>query len=754
MNGPTFAATAAPPAARPPGPRPAARPAKPDLDAGGAGRALTYLRLHWLTVLFCGTLLGGAGSYAAWELLPAKWESTALLQVDQTPASLSSGTGPNQAPRTEFGTYVKTAATLLRSDFVLNKALNEVRDLPTIKGERDPIKFLGEKLQVVTADGSEVIHVTFAGDNPADVKRIVDAVQKAYMAEVGEKDLQRRQTLLKKLEDAKTELFNQLRGRAGKPDPLAKAPTDPAVRQAASAAGQPGSLPPLPGAVAVPAPPADALALLAQRDPRKLLDRFDKLSVEVEQYPARIKLLRNRAEQAKADLEKLKTAPITDPLIPQAVEKDPEVMAAARDAAQAKRDYDFAYSAAADKTARDIGTKKTIWEGRKAALEKLRGEKAFAAEAKTRLPRMEQLAAAVAAYTQQAAELEDALAVARLAEAAVRQAVKDLPPPTDASKVSADGRPGLPEKPYQPDATDLMVQDSVLGRVAQNFYALKAELGTLERVRVIQPASAPVQKDSKKQILAAVAAGLMGYVLLAVGLVGYETVTRRVSSLADVATAGPAPVVGVIPGRPGSPASADAVDKLRAYVGQAWLARGATCVAVTSPVADEGKAGTAFGLAGSLARAGHRVLLADFDLRSPALHALAGVANGPGVCEALRGDIVDVRDAVVALPGGPDLLTAGAWSADAGAAAVGRRLDELLARLKEPYDCVVVSAHALLAAAEAVEVVRRCEAVLVCAQYRETTVPLLRRATDRAAAMEVPYAGVVYVGATDREALC
>ncbi len=379
MNGPTFAQPTTSGGSHPrlANTRPANRSAKPDPDAGGAGRVLTYLRLHWLTVLFCGTLLGGAGSYAAWELLPAKWESTALLQVDQTPASLSSGTGPNQAPRTEFGTYVKTAATLLRSDFVLNKALNEVRDLPTIKDETDPIKFLGEKLLVVTADGSEVIHVTFAGHNPADVKKIVDAVQRAYMAEVGEKDLQRRQALLKKLEDAKTELLNQLRGRAGKPDPLAKGPTaDPTVRPV-SGGDPPRTLPPLAGAV--PAPPADALALLAQRDPRKLLDRFDKLSVEVEQYPARIKLLRNRAEQAKADLEKLKTAPITDPLIPQAVEKDPEVMAAARDAAQAKRDYDFTYSAADDKTARDIGVKKTVWEGRKAALEKLRGEKAFAA---------------------------------------------------------------------------------------------------------------------------------------------------------------------------------------------------------------------------------------------------------------------------------------------------------------------------------------------------------------------------------------
>ena len=78
----------------------------------------------------------------------------------------------------------------------------------------------------------------------------------------------------------------------------------------------------------------------------------------------------------------------------------------------------------------------------------------------------------------------------------------------------------------------------------------------------------------------------------------------------------------------------------------------------------------------------------------------------------------------------------------------------MLTRLKEPYDCVVLHGHALLTVAESVEVARRCEVVLVCAQFRETKVPLLRKATDRVATMEIPYSGVVYVGATEQEALC
>jgi Mrp family chromosome partitioning ATPase len=281
-------------------------------------------------------------------------------------------------------------------------------------------------------------------------------------------------------------------------------------------------------------------------------------------------------------------------------------------------------------------------------------------------------------------------------------------------------------------------------------------------VRILQAASHPTQKDTKKQILGTTFAGIMGFVLIAMGVVGYETVCRRVSSLADVRSAITAPVVGVVPCPPNGTAERDpvkraavneAIDKLRAYVSQTWLSRGATSIVVTSPIGDEGKALTAFGLASSLAQAGYKTLLVDFDLREPALHAFAGVPNLAGVCELLRGE-TDMRAAVQFLPSGLHLLPAGKWSDEARKAATGERLEGVLARLKEPYDCVVLHGHAILTVAESVEVARRCEVVLVCARYRETATPLLKRAAERVATMEIPYTGVVYVGATEQEALC
>src|SRR5581483_10425621 len=174
----------------------------------------------------------------------------------------------------------------------------------------------------------------------------------------------------------------------------------------------------------------------------------------------------------------------------------------------------------------------------------------------------------------------------------------------------------------------------------------------------------------KKQIFATVFAGLMGFALVGLVAVGYETRAKEVSSLAELKAAGPSTVVGVVPWTPDGAAARDpvkradvneAIDKLRAYVAQTWLARGATTVAVTSPLGDEGKAFTAFGLASSLAQAGYKTLLVDFDLRNPSLHPLAGVPNGTGVCELLRGE-ADPRGAVLALPNGLGFLPAGKWS--------------------------------------------------------------------------------------------
>jgi polysaccharide biosynthesis transport protein len=781
----------APPRQTMPG-KPSAKPAE---EANNL-RVFTYLQLHWLKIVFCGLILGGGGAYAAWELLASKYESTALLQVSSVPAALANQNNPNQA-RTDFVTYLKTTSALIKSDFVLNAALRDLKDSPTIKAQKDPIKYLEEELIVTWQDGSEVIRVTFKSHEPADAKRIVDAVQKAFMSEVIQKEVQEKKLFVQKVEDALLEMRRILDRNVESIDKnvMKASNTAPATGGTAPAVIQAGGIPPggvanptaalpLPpiapaagvaqGAPAAPAGPAapgvmpgavgaphgnTAIALptfgtdLGRINPAALLGKIGLLQAQIEKLPVTMNAEKRQLTLLEKKMEAIKSAPVSQ-LTLDAIEKDPDIIVQIIKTKSANREYSFRRGATTDETAEGIQELKRAYEAHEAKLTQLRKEKAELYEREKRL----------AAGNAVGKEMEDVIGrLQRLQEeyetdvALLKRAEQQLAE-NPVKGFGLDRRDHL----YNPEDSKLDGTDGIYRRLVQQYYLTQMDLNSPARVRLLQPASNPAQKDMKKQIIGTVFAGLMGFGLMALGVIAFETFTKKVSSLSDVKGASNVPVVGVIPCQPGEATGKDptkraaaneAIDKLRAYVSQTWLARGATTIAVSSPLGDEGKAFTAFGLASSLAQSGYKTLIVDFDLRDPQLHAFAGVENLNGVCELLRAE-TDPRSALQFLPNGLHLLPAGKWSDEARKAATGEKLEALLGKLKGPYDCVVLHAHALLTAAESVEVARRCEVVLVCARYRETTSPLLKRAAERIAAMEIPYSGIVYIGATEQEALC
>jgi Mrp family chromosome partitioning ATPase/uncharacterized protein involved in exopolysaccharide biosynthesis len=743
--------------------------------------------LHWLMILFCGSLLGGVAAYAAWQLLASKYESYALLQVSSVPTALANQNNPTQA-RTDFVTYLKTTAALLRSEFVLNAALRDICDLPTIKSQKDPIKFLDEELIVQWQDGSEVVRIAFKSREPQDARRIVDAVQKAFMAEVIQKDVQEKQLFLRKVEEAQLELRKILErkaerplavregGEGANPPPVgrgeAPAPGLPAPPAGGVAGGAPappaggvppltptGGLPPapnpglIPAAAMLPAEPAGWDRLI-RSNPAIVINKVTSLIQEVERLPIEINHAQRRLAVLREKMESIKNAPVSDQTL-QLVEKDPEVLAQVQRTRQALREYEFRRNAAADPNAPKLQELRASYEAHEAALAALRKEKADTLERNRRLAEAQKVAAEMEEVIRTIQRLQEQLDTARaLLARTERQLV--LLPLGEKLPEGTDGRI------YRPELSDLDSTDGIYRRLVQQYYLTRLELDSPPRVRVIQSASTPIQRDMKKQIVGTVFAGLMGFVLVAFGVIAVETATQRVSALQDVRQATTLPVVGVIPGKAEAvfarsakerTAAVEAVDKLRAYVSQAYLTRGATIVGLTSALKDDGKPVVAVALAASIAHTGLRTLLVDFDLRHGQLHRLIGVENHNGVSEWLRGE-TDATAAIRPLSGGLHFLPAGRWTEEVRAVATGERLSQLLATWKRNYDCVILHNHALLAAAEALEVGRRCDVLLVCCQYRETTIPLLKRVAERILHLEAPYSGIVYVGASPAESLC
>jgi len=760
MTGPSFATPAAAPGSSGAAPVPKLGPPTNSRPGGklgekpddGAGlRVFTYLRLHWLMIVFCGTLLGTAGVFIAWELLASKYESYALLQVSSVPTALANQNNPNQA-RTDFATYVKTTSALIKSEFVLNAALRDIKDLPTIKAQSDPIKYLEEELLVTWQDGSEVIRITFKSTEPQDAKKIVDAVQNAFIKEVIEKDIKEKQAFLQKVEDAQVKMRAVLDGR------VEKAKATGAVPGAVVPAGGPAAgAPPAPGA---PAPlPGD---LLIRHDPRILISKIASLQQEVERLPLTIRDLARRQDVLKDRLESLRKAPISQATLDM-VDREHDVVVEKLKLNKAKRQYEFYLNACEDpkNPPPAVLDLKAVYEAQLKTWEETKQKKLNILDGLRRQEEAKKIAAELEEVIRTGQRYTEQYDTAKTLLTKAEKQLQEIPLPVEKGG-NGITQARFDKEGYDPNNSQTSSTDVIFRRLVEQYYLIQMELNSPARVRLLQAASHPTQKDTKKQIIGTVFAGLLGFVLMAMGVIGYETMCRRVSALADVKSTVSASIVGVIPCQPNEAmgrdpvkraAANEAIDKLRAYVSQTWLSRGATTITVTSPISDEGKAFTSFGLASSLAQAGYKTLLVDFDLREPALHTYAGVPNLAGVCELLRAE-TDMRSAVQFLPSGLHLLPAGKWSDEARKAATGEKLENVLAKLKEPYDCVVLHGHALLTVAESVEVARRCEVVLVCARYRETAMPLLKSATERVATMEIPYTGVVYVGATEKEALC
>jgi Mrp family chromosome partitioning ATPase/uncharacterized protein involved in exopolysaccharide biosynthesis len=753
MNGPAFATQTVPAPVQqrmaPVPPRPAApqRPsiAKPDGE-GQALRFLTYLRLHWLTILFAGALLGTGLAYLAWVLMPPKYESYALFQVASMPSSVT-GTDPTRS-KTDFATYLKTQASLFKYEFVYAAALRDSKlgDLPTVRAEKDPFKYFDEKLLVETKEGSEIVRLSLLGDNPDDIRKIVDGIKEAYLREVIMKEKDTKNELRLELQKAKADLENLMKSKsASKPE-------------LAGAIGGGGEvIPKIPDAAPLGAVPlADPDAVKRARFPL-LVQKVAKLENDLPNYDLQVAARKADIAAGEKALKALADMPIAPESV-DAAKKDPEYMEKDAQAKYYRREEGFLRNTLGNAESPRVLAMGSKAKAAEEEAQKMLNEKAKALELVRRKPMFQEINQSMNLAVRDITLIGEQKKIAEMQLAAGRKELSEMPAAPEVKTAQQ-----LKASEYKDAAvTDYTTHEKLYERVTSQLIATEYDLKLPPRVKVIQPATTPTLKDSKKQIFAAVFAGLMGFALVGGLAVAYEMRVRKVSSLGELKGSGSVPVVGVLPWMPTEATTRDpakradlseGIDKLRAYVAQTWLSRGATTVTVTSPVGDEGKSFTAFGLASSLAQAGYKTLLVDFDLRNPTLHAFAGIPNGAGVCDLLRGE-ADVRKSIQVLPNGLNFLPAGKWSDEARQAATGGRLESLMGRLKEPYDCVVVHSHALLTVAETVEVARRSEVVLLCALYRETRLPMVKRAAERIATMEIPYSGIVYLGATTQEALC
>jgi polysaccharide biosynthesis transport protein len=121
---------------------------------------------------------------------------------------------------------------------------------------------------------------------------------------------------------------------------------------------------------------------------------------------------------------------------------------------------------------------------------------------------------------------------------------------------------------------------------------------------------------------------------------------------------------------------------------------------LTSTRPNEGKSTSALALAAVLASTKKRILLIDGDMRNPSLHQMLGTKNTSGLSNYLAGndDLSELihKDSVYCF----DAMSAGPIPPNAAELLSSTRMQELISRLTENYDTVIIDAPPVLGLAD------------------------------------------------------
>lgn len=214
------------------------------------------------------------------------------------------------------------------------------------------------------------------------------------------------------------------------------------------------------------------------------------------------------------------------------------------------------------------------------------------------------------------------------------------------------------------------------------------------------------------------------------------------------------PLIGTVP-RVRGETPIEALENPRSPLVEAYLAIQATLelatsrgtprsLAIISTRPKEGKSVTALALAKSLARAGRKVVLIDADLRAPSVHTLFGLDNrGPGVSNYLAG--MDSLAGMVHPTAQPGLsaITAGPHPPNAADLLTGDRLGQLVARLQDEFDHVILDSPPVIGLADAPLVAAAVDSVLYVVEARAIQAGVASRALQRLQAAQANIAGIV-----------
>ena len=264
---------------------------------------------------------------------------------------------------------------------------------------------------------------------------------------------------------------------------------------------------------------------------------------------------------------------------------------------------------------------------------------------------------------------------------------------------------------------DITQTEALCVTLATETERLKVELGAPPRVTLAEePFVLPGIEGKRRLKYTAMAA--LGVLLAGICcVVGWESRIRRVTHPDDLATSLGVRLLGTVPPTHETveqehPIFVEAIDAIRTMLLNGTPHSNLRFLVITSAVSGEGKTSVTGHLAISLARVGFRTLLVDGDLRLPTAERVFNVPLSPGLSEVLSGANPGEAIHATSIPN-LSVMTSGQWTCTAQQGLVGPRWHTVAANLKEEFDFVIMDSSPLLLVSDALLLAREADGVIV-----------------------------------------
>jgi polysaccharide biosynthesis transport protein len=686
---------------------------------------LRGLTRHWWKILLLWLIVAAPIIFVIFRFVEPTYEAVSTLLVEPNRTNMYEAIQHQNADLRTVQPYLKTQASLLTSDQVLNSAITDpsVVKLPVITSSKDANADLKKDLLVKIIDDTYVIRVALELPDGYQAAQIVNAVVTAYLKYHNEYQLDVNSALradlnkhLKFIEDELKNKQTELHAYYAKGTVEAKATLNVDALKHEGDEMRP------------------TFSTLTDNHIQRLVDEMVKTDLELAEAEAALKVLEERAaNQADGQVDAQLTNQVDQQLesqIADEFQKDPEVVAL-KDAIKEVRD-ERDHNKAVARQHSDPSRRVTERE-----LKKLQAQYERLWENKHEQIR-ERLTATVNGEQSPNVIGDLKIKVETLRRRQENQAKM--------YKNVADKQKAANHDTFEATLLDYQIksylkkQEQVSANLSQLDFDDKQET---YRIKSVDKATVPKMPTNNKHIkyMLAAAAGVLFMVL---GLFMFleiraeriddpDTLSNRVRS--EVYALPPLPTTRSM--RKLSALQAD--DQIDQFIQRLDLLRFAVCgnstelgkgrcVLITSAVAGEGKTHLAVQLALRCGKARMSTLLIDADLRRSDLCSLLDVDEGVGLSDVLR-DLPAAEDVEIPIQDGIFyLLRAGTPIPDCSRALQDHSFGLLITRLRQRYDLIIIDSPPVLPVPDALILGRWTDGAVLAARYDISRFPLVERA--------------------------